>query len=1105
MNMLHRPNRKMKLLSMVCLVAVFFNLLPQPDFLLEKLSARLKHRNIVDKIYLAKKNPNVVDNFRLGAEVAKAAVDSAELEYMVDIGPVNGTTTANYVYASFFNPSGSGRTAVVKRIAVKSNAVAAANYVNLSVRRITAASAGTQISAANIPKKNNSSSDSVTQIRYGGASVTLAGIVDSRILGQPMPGAAGQIHSYRDITFGPNDEKLIIKPGEGVAVYQEAAGDADQRIRTYFEWEEVTVAPSAQNEFLFAFPRVEVAASANYVYNSFFNPVASGKTAVVKRIWFGAETCDTTAVYTNNISLRRTTSASGGTAITASNVPKKNTGSANSIMDFRRSGSTAGLVGTAEARLGVVTPCGAVGQPHGFQQLNFNVGDEKLILQQGEGIALISEAAGDVDQLVRMIVEWEEVASASTPASQGEYLFAFHKISNEASAPALNTTFYTFFNPAGSGKTAVVKRLGIRNNSDAASTYAAFNWRRLTAASGGTQIAATDIMKKHSATSNSTMQLRSCGTTCANAVSATYAGTADSRLLTVNGSGTVGQIIGQREISFGDNEKLVLQEGEGVGFYLDVLAGDIDHYIKAYVEWDEQSSAPSSQREYLLNVGPVNGSTSSGYNYVSFFNPSASGKTAIIKKVSLRIDTVSTGVYIPMTLRRSTSASGGTQITSANIPKKHTGSASSAMEIRRTGVTVGLAGDANSRILGIQTAGAVGAATAPSTNGYKEFSFENDERIIVQPGEGVALYQELAGDADFRVKILFEWEEVASGSTPATEGEYLLSTGPVNGSLNSGYVYSSFFNPSGSGKNYVVKRVEIRADRVGTLTAPGYIPITIRKTSAASGGTAITQSNVPKKHTGTSSTTAQISHTGPSVTLAGATESRLLGVATPGVVRTYADYENTIVNGDEILLQEGEGLALYQESNAGDALMQFRMSVQWSESAAGGGGGSLSVDIVDSGGNSVVSPTASFLAAGFNWSAQLSTGTLGVASQKIRVSNTTSTPTWTLSVSAAANTDLWTSGGNTYDFNGSAATGRLQMNASTATVTPQSGCATTGVSKSAAAYFVQGTQDAVNLIVAGPTSETNCYWDITGVTMTQDIPALQNTGNYALNLVVTAI
>ncbi len=1068
--------------------------------------------NVVDKIYLAKQNRNVVDNFGFGVRGAQAALDPNELEYAIDLGPVSGSATANYVYASFFNPSGSGRTAVVKRIAIRANAVAVANYVNLTLRRTTAASAGTQVTAANIPKKHNDSTNPVLDVRHTGVTVTLAGTTNSRLLSQALPGAAGEFHSYRDIAFA-NDEKIVLQPGEGIALYQEAAGDADQRIRLYAEWEEVTSAPSAQTEFLFAFPRVENAAAANYVYNSFFNPAASGKTAIVKRIWFGAETCDTTAVYTNNVVIRRTSAASAGTAITASDVPKKHTGSPNSVMDFRHTGVTVTAVGGTDARLGHVTPCGAAGQPHGRMEINFHASDEKLILQPGQGIALMSDATGDIDQLVRMVIEWQEVASASTPASQGEYVWASPRIEVAA---ALNTNFYTFFNPSGSGRTAVVKRLVIRNNADALATYSAFNLRRITAASGGTLITAADLPKKHTGTANAVTEVRWCGAACGTAITATYAGTTDSDLLQVNGPGAVGQVIGQREISFGDNEKLVLQPGEGVGLYIDVLAGDVDQYVKVLIEWDEEASAPAAQGEYLIDIGPVAGSTSANYVYASFFNPAASGMTAVVKRVSLRIDTVAAAVYIPATLRRTTAASAGTQITAANIPKKHTGTANSAMDVRRTGVTVTLAGAADSRLTSVHTPGAVGSAIAPSLSGHKEFLFTNDEQIILQPGQGMAVYQEAAGDADFRVKVLIEWDEVASGSTPASLGEFLMSSGPVAGSTTSGYVYGTFFNPAGSSKNYVVKRVEIRVNRTGTLVAPGYIPATIRRVTAASAGTLVAATTIPKKHTGTADTTAEIRHTNVTATFAGVTDSRLLGVTVPGVVNeVIGQYEHAIVYQDELILKPGEGLALYQEATAGDGLLQFRFAFEWSESTIGGGG-SLTVDIVDSGGAPVASPSVVMNALSLSFAVQTATGTFGVASQRVRVTNTTATATWTLSVSAVS-TAIWDSVGTDYDFNDPTANagdggdtdtvgGQMTLNPTAGTIAPQTGCSTTGLTLGSSTAFNEGVTNSITLITAGASAGTNCYWDLTGVSISQTIPEEQPAASdYDINLTVSVV
>jgi hypothetical protein len=868
----------------------------------------------------------IFSNFNNFIKESKAALDSNELEYHIDVGPVAGTATANYVYVAFFNPSGSGKTALIKRIAIRANANGGGNYVNLTLRRIATSTGGTLISGANIPKKNRDSVDSVIQIRYAGPTVNFAGTANSRILGQPMPGAAGHFYSVRDITFGPNDEKLVIQPGEGVAVYQEAAGTTAQIIRVYFEWEEVTTAPTAQNEFLFAFPRVENAAGVNYVYNSFFNPTSSPKVAIVKRIWFGAETCDAAAVYANNIVIRRISAASGGTVISTTDIPKKHTGSANSVMDFRHTGVTVTVVGGTDARLAIVTPCGAAGQPHGFMQINFHDSDEKLILQPGEGIALMSDAGGDVDQLVRMIIEWQEVPTSQTPTAQNEYIWGSSRIEVAASA---NQVFYAFFNPAGSGRTAVIKRLVIRNDAAGAAVYQAITWRRITSASGGVSIASTDRPKKHTGSSDSAMTLLWCDSSCTTAISVNFAGSADSRLLTVNGPGAVGQVIGHREIVFGNNEKLILQPGEGIALYTEA-AGNANQYIKVLIEWRETTSTPTAQNEYIIDPGPINGSTSANYVYASFFNPSGSGKTAVIKRISIRIDTAAAAVYIPMTLRRITSASGGTQISAANIPKKHTSSTDPILVVRRTGVSVDFAGSPDSRIISVTTPGAVGAAAAPSITGYKELLFENDEKLILQPGEGIALYQEAAGDADFRVKILVEWQEVTSA--PSSQGEYLMSIGPVTGSLNSGYVYASLFNPSNSNKNYVVKRIEIRANRTGALTTPGYIPVTIRRITSVSGGNQILPDYIPKKHSGTATSTAEIRTTNPTVDFAGVTDSRLLGVTVPGAVnQAYGDYEILIIYQDEVILKPGEGLALYQEQAAGDTNVVFRFAIEWNE------------------------------------------------------------------------------------------------------------------------------------------------------------------------------
>ena len=884
----------------------------------------------------AQSNTNMASTYTGGVERASAALNSAEREYLLDIGPINASTTANYVYTSFFNPSGSGRTIAIKHLAVRADTASstASNYVNLSVRRISAASLGTQITTTNIPKKNTTSSDSIAEVRYGGVTATFSGTIDSRILGQPLSGAVGSFYSNRDVMFNANDEMIILQQGEGIAVYQEAAGAMATKVRVLVEWDESGNAPSAQGEFLFAFPRVEVAATTGYVYNSFFNPGTSGKTAIVKRIWFGTETCDAVAVYTNRISIRRTTAASAGTAITASNIPKKNTSSSNSVMEFRHTNVSATLVGTSDARLASVTPCGTTGQYHGWQQINFDSGDEKLILQQGEGIALFSETAGDVDQLVRMIVEWQEVSSGNTPASEGEYLFAS---SGVQAAVAANTTQYTFFNPVGSGKTAIIKRASLRVDATSTGAYSTYSFRRLTTASGGTLIAASDLSDKHSGTSASIMEMRWCGLACGSAITTAYVGTADSRLLSVTSPGAVAQTIGQRDIVFGSNEDIVLQPGEGIGLYNEILTSSVGNVARISLEWKEQVSAPTARNQYLIDIGPVNGTTSTSINYATFFNPASSGKSAVIKRLSVRVDAVAASVYIPVQVRRITATTLGTQIATSSIPKKHSGTATSSMEIRYGGATTTTSyfGTADSKIIGVQTPGAVGSAIAGNT-GYKEIIFTPNEDIILQAGQGIALYHEaIAGDADMRTRLLVEWEEVTSASSPVSLSEFLMTTGAITQSTVANYIYTTFFNPAASANNYVLKRIGVQVDRSGTAVTPAYTPVSVRRITSASLGTAVASTSVTRKNTDTATSSAEIRTTGVTASFSGVSDSRLLGVTTPGVVnQVFGDDETSISLGDEFIVQPGEGVALYQEQATGDALVRYRFAFEWKEVAS---------------------------------------------------------------------------------------------------------------------------------------------------------------------------
>lgn len=166
--------------------------------------------------------------------------------------------------------------------------------------------------------------------------------------------------------------------------------------------------------------------------------------------------------------------------------------------------------------------------------------------------------------------------------------------------------------------------------------------------------------------------------------------------------------------------------------------------------------------------------------------------------------------------------------------------------------------------------------------------------------------------------------------------------------------------------------------------------------------------------------------------------------------------------------------------------------------------GSLSVDIVNSGGTPVSSPSVSFSSAAFDWDAQQTTGTLGTSSERIRVSNTTSTAPWDVVIAAADGpTAVWDGATYSYDFNDSATNGRLEVDPSGGTVSPEGGCATTGISQGSSTYFDQGTTDSITVLSASASADTGCYWDFTGIDLTQDIPAGQEADSYSIDMILT--
>jgi hypothetical protein len=179
------------------------------------------------------------------------------------------------------------------------------------------------------------------------------------------------------------------------------------------------------------------------------------------------------------------------------------------------------------------------------------------------------------------------------------------------------------------------------------------------------------------------------------------------------------------------------------------------------------------------------------------------------------------------------------------------------------------------------------------------------------------------------------------------------------------------------------------------------------------------------------------------------------------------------------------------------------------------------VDIVDGSGNAVASPSVTFSTLPTNFTCQSSSGTLGAAAQKIRVTNTTPSNSngWSLGIAATSGTSAtWTAGALKMDYNDAGgsgcsdgdadgAKGQLSIDPTSETITPESspeaGCTMTGVSALGTTTAFTAAQSSIALATAGSTSSYYCYWDITGLSLVQKIPANQTSGAYSINLTLT--
>ena len=167
--------------------------------------------------------------------------------------------------------------------------------------------------------------------------------------------------------------------------------------------------------------------------------------------------------------------------------------------------------------------------------------------------------------------------------------------------------------------------------------------------------------------------------------------------------------------------------------------------------------------------------------------------------------------------------------------------------------------------------------------------------------------------------------------------------------------------------------------------------------------------------------------------------------------------------------------------------------------------GTLSTSIRDAAGAVVATPSFAMSATTVSTAQQTTTGQFGATDRRITVDNpgaATGATGWTLTLNATTpGTGVWNDGAShTYAYNGTAAAGQLTVNPSVATLTPVTGTAT-GITKGTSTAFSGST--AITLLTAASSSDDIWNGYITGVGLSQTIPANTPAGSYSIGMTQT--
>lgn len=172
--------------------------------------------------------------------------------------------------------------------------------------------------------------------------------------------------------------------------------------------------------------------------------------------------------------------------------------------------------------------------------------------------------------------------------------------------------------------------------------------------------------------------------------------------------------------------------------------------------------------------------------------------------------------------------------------------------------------------------------------------------------------------------------------------------------------------------------------------------------------------------------------------------------------------------------------------------------------------GTLSADIMDASRNPVANPSVDFSAMNFSFDCETTTGMLGTDSERLYVTNGYyATGGWTLTMAATDGAGAaWQNSDDSQSYqyndstNGGCDNGQLTVDPSSATVTTDcANCSNATITKGSPTAMT-GVTPAT--LMTGGTNADGWRGYLTGVTLSQKVPAEQPADSYSIDMTLTA-